>query len=61
MDIRTIYCLLFMVTFFADYCNRESFLVNFHNNVFKHDVKAGNHESCLGNEDIDVKQQKFSP
>ena len=42
-------------------CNRESFLVNFCNNVFKHDVKAGNHESCLGNEGKGVKQQKFSP
>ena len=40
-------------------CNRESILANICDNVFKHDVKAGNHETFLGNEGKDVKQQNI--
>ena len=37
-------------------CNPERFLVNFCDNVFKYDVKAGSCEGILVNEGKDVKQ-----
>ena len=33
--------------------------MSFCDNVFKHDVKAGNHEKILGNEGKDMKQQNL--
>ena len=58
-----IYCLLFTVkkfhVFYRLLHNCESFVTKFCDNVCKHDVKAGNRESFLGNEYEDVKQQNF--